>query len=302
MKSRSGREKGKRKISVSTLLLALMFIAGLSLLLYPPLAQAWNRHNATRTVANYQTEVKEMDSSYLHQLWDQALRYNRILPGRTDVLNPDYEKSDEYQNLLKMDESGQMGVIEIPSIDVKLPIYHGTNADVLATGVGHLAGTSLPVGGTGSHAVLTGHRGLPSAELFTYLDKLDKGDLFVLRVLDQTLTYQVDQIEIVKPWQTESLAIDPNEDYVTLVTCTPYGINTERLLVRGKRVSNTLIPYSGNIPNEALRISPLICALILIIVMAAIVFGLLFTEQNRRNTSRKILKDSGFEEETDQDK
>ena len=206
------------------------------------------------------------------------------------------DRSEEYQNLLKTDPSGQMGVIEIPSIDVKLPVYHGVNQDVLAAGIGHMPSTSIPIGGKGTHAVLTGHSGLPSAELFTHLDQVQIGETFELHVLGETLTYQVDQINIVKPWETELLAIDPDQDYVTLVTCTPYGINTERLLVRGKRVTDDVLPYAGLIPNEAIRIPPWICALILTVLAAILVFGLMFYRQNQKARRRKILKDSGFEE------
>lgn len=296
MTDQTRKGKGKKKFSVSTLLLILMFTLGIGLLLYPPLAQAWNRKNATRMVASYETSVEEMDNSALAQLRSAAIRYNRTLPDRTDIFSDEYEQSEEYQNLLKTDPSGQMGVIEIPSIDVKLPVYHGVNQDVLAAGIGHMPSTSIPIGGKGTHAVLTGHSGLPSAELFTHLDQVQIGETFELHVLGETLTYQVDQINIVKPWETELLAIDPDQDYVTLVTCTPYGINTERLLVRGKRVTDDVLPYAGLIPNEAIRIPPWICALILTVLAAILVFGLMFYRQNQKARRRKILKDSGFEE------
>ena len=183
-------------------------------------------------------EVADLDNDIYEQLWAEAESYNKTLPGQSDRMNPTGESHAAYQTLLNISGAGIMGYIEIPAINCSLPIYHGTEESVLQIAVGHIEGSSLPVGGSTTHCVLSGHRGLPSARLFTDLDKLTEGDTFLLHILDETLTYEVDQIQIIEPYEVDALRIEEGEDYCTLMTCTPYGINTHRLLVRGRRIEN----------------------------------------------------------------
>ena len=225
---------------LSTIVLVILLLIGLSLLLYPTVSDYWNSFHQTRAIATYAENVAALDNASYDAIWDAARQYNRNLCSRSNSFLLSEEQKAEYESLLDISGQGVMGYIEIPEIDVSLPIYHGTEDPVLQVAVGHLEWTSLPVGGESTHCVLSGHRGLPSAKLFTDLDKLREGDTFLLRVLDEILTYEVDQILIVEPQDTAALEIAEGEDYCTLVTCTPYAINTHRMLVRGTRV-----PYNG---------------------------------------------------------
>ena len=225
---------------LSTVLLLFILFIGLSLLLYPSVSNYWNSFHATRAIASYSEVVDTMDSETLNRLWNDA-------------------QHAQYEATLDVSGTGIMGTIEIPSIKVSLPIYHGVEDSVLQIAAGHIEGSSLPVGGAGTHCVLSGHRGLPSAKLFTNLDELVEGDVFMLRVLDQVLTYEVDQILIVEPQDVSALEIEEGKDYCTLVTCTPYGINTHRLLVRGHRTEN-LDPDFIRVAAEALPIDPVLVA------------------------------------------
>lgn len=227
-----------KKIKISTIVLILIFLVGLSLLLYPTVSDYWNSLHQSQAIVEYSRRVEEMDGELYEKLWNEAIEYNRVLADRSDRFEMTRADRQEYESLLNVSGNGIMGYIEVPAINCSLPIYHGTNEAVLQTSIGHLEGSSLPTGGAGTHCVVSGHRGLPSARLFTDLDKLTEGDIFILKVLDQTLTYEVDQILTVDPYDLSALAIDPQQDYCTLVTCTPYGINTHRLLVRGHRVEN----------------------------------------------------------------
>ena len=221
---------------ILTVVFVLIFLVGLSLLLYPSVSDYWNSFHQSRALAEYSSQVEELDKEAYDQMWAKAEAYNHTLLSDPDRFTMTEEEQAEYDDLLNVSDIGIMGSIEIPAIDCSLPIYHGTQESVLQVAVGHLEGSSLPTGGKGTHCVLTGHRGLPRARLFTDLDKLKKGDLFVLKVLSRTMTYEVDQILTVDPYDMSALEIDPEQDYCTLATCTPYGINTHRLLVRGHRV------------------------------------------------------------------
>lgn len=249
-----------KKGSFSTAILILIFLIGLSLLLYPTFSDYWNSLHQTRAIAKYTEEVANLDDARYEQLWNDAVRYNESLPLKADRYQMSDEERKEYESLLNVSGNGIIGYIEIPRIACSLPIYHGTDATVLQIAIGHIEGTSLPVGGAGCHCVLSGHRGLPSAKLFTDLDKLQAGDDFILRVLDETLTYEVDRILIVEPHEMEPLEIDPDQDYCTLVTCTPYGINTHRLLVRGHRVENYEYAQNIRVTADALQIEPVLVA------------------------------------------
>ncbi len=233
----------KRKLT--NLLLILIFLMGLSILLYPSVSNYINEKHASRAITDYDQAVEKLaEADYTKEL-TAAQEYNAYLakfPNLLEAAFTEQKREDgPYDSLLNIGGNGIMGVIKIPSIQVNLPIYHGTDESVLQVASGHYIGSSLPVGGSGTHAILTGHRGLPSAKLFTDLDRLEEGDIFYLKVLGEILEYQIDQIEIVLPEELDSLSITEGQDYVTLVTCTPYGINSHRMLIRGARV-----PYDGN--------------------------------------------------------
>lgn len=226
------------KKHLSTILLLAVFTAGLCLLLYPSLSNYWNSFHQSRAIASYAEQVAQMDDGRYERMLKEAEDYNTELSSKPFHLSLTDGELEQYRSVLDVTGTGIMSYIEIPKIDCSLPIYHGTDEGVLQIAIGHIAGTSLPVGGESTHCVLSGHRGLPSAKLFTEIDKLTYGDTFNIRTLDEVLTYEVDQILIVLPEQIESLQIEAGKDYCTLVTCTPYGINSHRLLVRGHRIAS----------------------------------------------------------------
>ena len=250
----------KKKGNFSTFILVLILLTGLSLLLYPSVSNYWNSLHQTKAIAKYAEDVVNLDNDTYDQLWQDAASYNQSLLTRSNPYLLSDEQKAEYDRLLDVSGLGVMGYIEIPSIDCSLPIYHGTEESVLQIAVGHLEWSSLPVGGESTHCVLSGHRGLSSAKLFTNLDKLQTGDIFMLRVLDNVLTYEVDQILIVEPQETGALRIEEGKDYCTLVTCTPYGINTHRLLVRGHRIDNIEEAKTVRVTADASQIEPLLVA------------------------------------------
>ena len=237
----------KKKLNI--IVVAVLFLAGLSVLLYPFVANQWNTYRQSRLMSSYEEGVAEKEAAGqidYEAEWAAAKAYNdnlmpMILPDSFAVAEAS-SRDEAYMACLNINDDEVMGIVEIPKIDVELPIYHTTDEDVLQIGAGHLEGSSLPVGGESTHAVISAHRGLPSATLFTDLDKLEEGDHFLLHILDDTLAYEVDRIDVVEPDETELLSVVEGEDLVTLLTCTPYGVNTHRLLVRGHRV-----PY---VPEE----------------------------------------------------
>lgn len=274
-------KKKNKNSSFTTILLFVILVAGVGLLLYPSLSNYWNSFHQTRAIASYAEEVANMENEEYDRIWQEALDYNASLRRRDNQYIISDAQREKYESLLNVTGTGIMGYIEIESIGVSLPIYHGTADSVLQIAIGHLDWTSLPVGGSGSHCVVSGHRGLPRAKLFTDLDKLAVGDLFVMRVLDEILTYEVDQILIVDPHVTENLLIEEGKDYCTLVTCTPYGINSHRLLVRGHRVENVEAAKTVRVTADAVQIEPLLVAPVL---AAPILLLLLFAV---------LLKDAG---------
>lgn len=247
------------KKNISTIILVLIFFVGLSLLLYPTISDYWNSFHQSRAIATYAEAVAELDDEDYEKMWQEAEAYNQKLSNQPNRWNLTEEEEEEYNRILDVGGTGIMGYIEIPEIKVSLPIYHGTDEGVLQIAVGHIPGSSLPVGGIGTHSVVSGHRGLPSAKLFTNLDELDEGDVFMIRVLDETLTYEVDKISIVEPDDLTGLEIDPELDLCTLVTCTPYGVNSHRLLVRGHRIPN-LEDDSIRVTADAMQVDRLIVA------------------------------------------
>ena len=274
----------KKNNNSTTVFLVLLLLAGVSLLLYPSLSDYWNSMHQTRAIASYAETVSQLDTAQYDEMWKAAQDYNRSLAQRETAFALTDEQKAAYESLLDVSGLGVMGYIEIPEIDCSLPIYHGTEESVLQVAVGHLEWSNLPVGGEGTHCVLSGHRGLPSAKLFTNLDKLAVGDTFLLRVLDEVLTYEVDQILIVEPEQVDALGIVPGEDYCTLVTCTPYGINTHRLLVRGHRVENTPEAARMHVTADATQFDPLLVAPVLAIPVLLLLLMILLVPKRRRKS------------------
>ena len=282
----------KKKGKFISILLVLLLLVGLSLLLYPYVSNYWNSLHQTRAIAAYAEAVAKLDKDQYTEILSAAQAYNASLLGRDNTQPLDGDRKEEYERLLDVSGLGIMGYIEIPCIDCSLPIYHGADESVLQVAVGHMEWSSLPVGGESTHCVLSGHRGLPSAKLFTNLDKLQPGDTFILRVLDETLTYEVDQILIVEPQETGSLRIEEGKDYCTLVTCTPYGINTHRLLVRGHRIDNVEEAKTVRVTADAIQIEPLIVAPIVAIPISLLLLFSLLPKQSKKkhggDTDEKI--------------
>ena len=272
----------KKKRNLITVLLFVIFLAGLSLLLYPSVSDYWNSLHQTRAIANYTEEVAVLDQELYQEMWDAAQSYNAALAERRNTYTLSDEQMREYESLLDLSGLGIMGYIEIPEIDCSLPVYHGTEESVLQIAIGHIEWTSLPVGGEGTHCVLSGHRGLPSAKLFTNLDKLEPGDVFLLRILDEVLTYEVDQILIVEPQDTSALQIVKGKDYCTLMTCTPYGVNTHRLLVRGHRIDNIEQAHSVRVTADAVQIEPtLVAPIVAIPILLLLLIALLLPKRQK---------------------
>lgn len=271
-----------KKGTFSTIILILVFLVGLSLLLYPSVSDYWNSLHQSRAIASYAEDVADLNDDIYEQMLDDARSYNQTLADKAVRYEMTDEERAEYESLLNVSGNGIIGYIEIPSINCSLPIYHGTDEAVLQIAAGHIEGTSLPVGGENTHCVLSGHRGLPSARLFTDLDKMKEGDIFMIRVLDETLTYEVDQILIVEPYEMDALKIEKGKDYCTLVTCTPYGINTHRLLVRGHRVENQEEAVSVRVTADAMQIEPVLVAPLVAAPMLFILLIVLLVKTRRR--------------------
>lgn len=265
----------KKSGNFTTLLLFLILLAGVSLLLYPTVSDYWNSFTQSKAIASYAEEVADLNGDKYDELWNAAVKYNESLADRSNSYVLDDTQEEEYNKLLNVSGSGVMGYIEIPSIDCSLPIYHGTDESVLQVAVGHLEWTSLPVGGESTHCVVSGHRGLPRAKLFSDLDKLAEGDVFMMRVLNEVLTYEIDQILIVEPHETDELHIAEGKDYCTLVTCTPYGVNSHRMMVRGHRIDNLEEAKYIHVTADATQIDPIIVAPFLALPLLLFLFILL---------------------------
>ncbi len=269
----------KKKRRKSDIFIALIFIAGLSLILYPSISDWWNSMHQSRAVASYLEQVSDMTAEEHEAMYQAAVAYNEKLAESGTHYNLTEEEEAEYNSILDVTGTGIMGYINISKIDVQLPIYHGTDDSVLQIAIGHLAGSSLPVGGESTHCVVSGHTGLPSALLFTNLNKLVEGDTFTLTTLDRTMTYEVDQIRIVLPDELSDLEIEEGQDYCTLVTCTPYGINTHRLLVRGHRIENAADDI--RVTADALQVDTNMVAAVIFAVII-VIWLIIFTGVGRR--------------------
>lgn len=289
-------KKKKKKITIKDIIRLIVLLVAFSVLLYPTFSSYLNEKNSSKVVSNYDAESVKLSNAEKEQMLADARAYNQEMLGNIDLIDPfsqtNTEIDERYQNLLNVDGSGMMGYIRIPKIKVELPIYHGTSETVLQAGVGHFWGTSLPVGGESTHTVLTGHRGLPTKTLFTNMDKLKVGDIFYIKVLGETLAYKIDQILTVLPEETEALSIEPGQDYATLVTCTPYAINTHRLLVRGER-----IPYEEaikEVPDQNIKPELSFTAKVLIITIVVILIGLIamiiYSKRNLKKKKRRKRK------------
>ena len=265
----------------STILLILIFVVGLGIFAYPKVADKWNSYHSSRAIMAYNDVVSGMSDEEYERLISAAEEYNRNVLTRSNPYTPTDEELAEYYTLLDVAGNGVMGYIEIPFINVSLPVYHGTSESVLQIAVGHLEWTSLPVGGASTHAVLSGHRGLPSAELFTHLDRLVEGDRFMLYILNDVLTYEIDQIHIVLPEEISDLQITAGEDYCTLITCTPYGVNTHRMLVRGHRV-DTEFEHNVRVTSDAIQIEPVLVAPIIGIPFLIAVLTVMFISDRKQ--------------------
>lgn len=259
-KSKSKSKKGRG----SGFLIVLLMAAGIVLIAYPMSSDWWNQLHQSRAIAAYRQTVSGTDTAEVDAMWEKAVKFNEELLSFPDRYHMTDDETAEYEDTLDVSGTGIMGYVEIDSVGIYLPIYHGTSEGVLQIAVGHLQGSSFPVGGASTHSVLTGHTGLPSGKLFTDIDQLKEGDTFKLIVLNRTLTYEVDQIHVVLPDEVEDLAIEEGKDYCTLVTCTPYGINTHRLLVRGHRIGE--IEVTDDTENEAPAVDPALKYDILIVL------------------------------------
>jgi len=277
---------------LGTGLVGLILLAGLSLLLYPSVSDWWNALHQSSAIIHYAEEASGMDEAKKKTLWESAVSYNRALAEKTLQWEMTGEERADYERQLDVTGTGIMGYVEIPQIDCSLPVYHGTDAAVLSTGAGHIEGSSLPVGGENTHAVISGHRGLPSSKLLTDLDQIKTGDVFYLHVLGETLAYEVDQIVTVEPDDFEPLEIQEKKDLCTLVTCTPYGINSHRLLVRGHRVAVPELPASETMQKmeksqKALWRLIVKMGLLPVLLIAAIVTGGLIWKKQQNHRKRK---------------
>lgn len=281
--------KSKIKENIPFIFFTLLFLIGFGIMLYPVISNALSQISYNETISSYEQSVSDENSSLYQSMIQEAVHYNEKLTTSSivDVFSdPEITNSEEYMDILNLNRDGVMGYISIPKIDIKIPIYHGTSSEVLSKGVGHLEGSSFPVGGESTHAILSAHRGLPSARLFTDLDQLEVGDKFYIYILDQVYTYQVDQVLVIEPSETEALQIQDGKDLVTLVTCTPYGVNTHRLLVRGERVEELAEQVIESEPNRDLTINDyvfyigLFGAIILVLVTIIIVWKI-----HRKNRS-----------------
>ena len=269
---------------ISNIILTVVLLVGIGL--YPTFSDWWNSFHQTRAIAGYTAQVANMNKEDFDRMWAEAEAFNEYLAQSSGRFSLTEEEKRTYNSILDVTGTGIMGYIDIPSIKVSLPIYHGTDESILQIAIGHIEGTSFPIGGEGTHSAVSGHRGLPSAKLFTDIDQLQAGDKFLLQILDRTLTYEVDQIRIVLPQELQDLQIDPYQDYCTLITCTPYGVNTHRLLVRGHRVDNDNTDAT-RITADAMRFEPIIVAPLVAAPILLILLIYLLISTSRWNRKRK---------------
>ena len=274
-----------------------VFLIGVCVLLYPTLADFWNQKHQTAAIANMEKILSTMDEDEFDKIFEEAEKYNKEL-GELQFPMLNWRSVEGYDNVLNPMKTGMIGYITINRINVELPIYHTTSDSVLGSAVGHIEGTSLPIGGEGTHSALSAHRGLPSAKLFTHLDQLEKGDTFVIKVLDRVYTYEVDKISIVNPDDVNELNMVPGEDYCTLVTCTPYGINSHRLLVRGTRIENVRPPLY--VTTEAFQIDSLLATPAVAAPILFVLFIVLMVKYRKPTGKKYKVEEIAYEKFEDE--
>ena len=280
------------KLSKSTIALLAALAVGVALMLYPGVSDWWNSFNQSHAIAGYERAASAMSNDEAEEMLARARSYNEDLPGFANRYHPTEREHERYLDTLNVTEDGIMCYVEIPSIRVSLPVYHGVDSSVLQVAIGHIEGTSLPVGGPSTHTVISGHRGLPSAELFSNIDQLREGDTFMLQTLGETLTYEVDKIRIVEPDELDDIEIVDGQDLCTLVTCTPYGVNTHRLLVRGHRVANE--PDAPRVRADARQIDPVYVApFVAVPLIAALVAVMAVRARGRGAAKRAATRTAG---------
>ena len=284
------KKSAKKSSSLSTIILVAIFFVGLSVLLYPTISDFWNEKRQSQAIVDYDSYIENLTPEDYSEYFLKADTYNQKIRNMSFPFLNHKNIAEEYYSTLDINGNGMMGYITIEKIKVQLPIYHGTSDQVLNSAVGHVEGSSIPVGGAGTHSVLSAHRGLPSAKLFTNLDKLEIGDIFTIRILDKTITYQIDQILIVLPQQVNDLYIEESKDLCTLVTCTPYGINTHRLLVRGTRIENIEPEKVINVITEAYQIDPLLVTPAVAAPMLGILLVFLIVKSGKSTKNKKEKK------------
>lgn len=287
-------KKKKKQSKILTIILIIIFLVGLSVMLYPTVSNYINTKHQSYAIAKYDEQINNMDDTRYNEIMGQAHDYNERLKQLSSPLTSKDGLPSDYNSVLDITGTGIMGYVTIPQIQIQLPIYHGTSEAVLNIAVGHLEGSALPVGGEGNHAVLSAHRGLPSAKLFSDLDKLVVGDLFTVTILNEVLTYEIDRILIVKPYEMENLARENGQDYITLLTCTPYGVNTHRLLVRGKRIETEAPEMQVRVSADAVQIERIVVASIVVIPMLVLTFILMMIIASIRNRRKKKGKHHGI--------
>ncbi len=289
-KGKQKKKKKKKKVSITNILLVLIMLTGIGILAYPSVSDWWNSMHATQAIAGYVEAVETMSKEEKEAIFAKAKEYNDSLPNGVNF-NISEEQYAEYASILDITGTGIMGYIQIQSIGVNLPVYHGVDEGILQIAVGHIPGSSFPIGGERTHAIMSGHRGLPSAKLFSDLDKLKEGDVFAVTVLDETFTYMIDQIRIVLPEETDELAIVDDKEYATLVTCTPYGVNSHRMLMRGHRIAN----IDGKAtPADAVKIPTyIVIPAVGIPLLFVVLLGMLIYYRKRKpgKTAQETLND-----------
>ena len=274
----------KKREIIITAVFGFFFLVSLSVMLYPTFSNWWNKHMSGHAVTGYKEEVAKIDTGETERIFAEAHAYNEQLAKlRAPFTN--FDEISGYEDILNISGTGIMGYVNVPSINVELPIYHGTSEGVLQIASGHIQGSSLPVGGASTHAVISGHRGLPSAKLFTDLDQVVEGDIFTINVLNEVLTYEVDQILIILPTETEKLAITPGEDEVTLMTCTPYGVNSHRLLIRGHRIAS-LFDKRIKVGADALQVDSMTVIPIVFLPLLGVLFVYWYLSGKRQKQVR----------------
>ena len=278
----------KRK-HISTIFIILIFLVGLGFISYPTVSNLWNQAHQSRAIATYSKQVEKLDDSENKKMLKAARKYNKSLLKKSDHWKLSKKDKKKYESLLDVSGTGIMGYIEVPKIDCSLPIYHGTDEGALQIAIGHLEGSSLPVGGKSTHCVLSGHRGLPSARLFTDLDQMEEGDIFILNVLGRKLAYEVDQIRVVLPEEMSDLEVIAGKDLCTLVTCTPYGINTHRLLVRGHRTKyvEEKVEEQKEVQTKKMDTRLLIAGAAGAVILAVIIIAVVIRRRKRRRNQQR---------------